>query len=401
MTGTLFIDHAKVVTLTEVLVDSTVVVADGRVRAILPSGEAAAIPGSAGADHVDARDAILAPGFIDLHTHGLRENLVQKDPDQLKAMAKGLAGFGVTGWLPTVAPELPGVDAEYMGILAGTAAGQTPASGAQILGFHSEGPYLTQSGSLSPECLGKADPGRVRAMIAAAGPFQVIFSIAPDFEDVIPLIRIMRENGAPVFMTHTAANAKQTEAAIAAGACHATHFYDVFPAPPVTEDGVRPCGALEAIYAHPEVTVDFILDGVHVDPIAVKMALQCKGPDHVCLITDAMVGCGTLGEFEFSGSIAAFTEPGLPARIVGGIGTPDTLIGSGLTMNYAVRNAIRFGVADLPLAVRMGSANPARVLGLADRKGRIAEGYDADLVLLDDAFDPIWTWVAGVTVFQR
>ena len=401
MNKTLFIDHAKVVTLDKVLTDTTVIVTDGRIRSVLPSSEAAKAKDAATTDHVDAKGAMLTPGFIDMHTHGLRANLVQKDPVQLTTMAKGLTEFGVTGWLPTVAPELPGVDAEYMTILAQTAAKQTPASGAQVLGFHSEGPYLTQSGSLSPECLGKADPARVRAMMKAAKPFQLIFSIAPDFEGVVPMIKIMREEGAPVFMTHTAANAEQTEAAIEAGACHATHFYDVFPAPPVTEPGVRPCGTVEAIYAHPEVTVDFILDGVHVNPIAVRMALQCKGIDHVCLITDAMVGCGTLGEFEFSGSIAAFTEPGMPARIVGGIGTKDTLIGSGLTMNYAVRNAVKFGVADLPVAVRMATANPAHVIGVDDRKGQIAEGYDADLVLLDDKFDPLRTWVAGETVFQR
>ena len=401
MHTTLFIDHAKVVTLDKVLPDTTVIAADGRIQSILPSCEAAKLDNAATAEHVDAKGAVLAPGFIDLHAHGLRANLVQKDPVQLTTMAKGLAEFGVTGWLPTVAPELPGVDAEYMAILSQTASRQTPSSGAQILGFHSEGPYLTLSGSLSPECPGKADPDRIRAMIRAAKPFKLVFSIAPDFKGVVPMIKIMREEGAPVFMTHTAATAEQTEAAIEAGACHATHFYDVFPAPPVTEPGVRPCGTVEAIYAHPGVTVDFILDGVHVHPIAVKMALQCKGIDHVCLITDAMVGCGTLGEFEFSGSIAAFTEPGMPARIVGGIGNKGTLIGSGLTMNYAVRNAVRFGVAELPVAIRMATANPARVLGVDDHKGQIAEGYDADLVLLDDHFDVRRTWVAGETVFRR
>ena len=401
MTGTLFIDHAQVVTMDEVLADTTVVITEGRIRSVLPTAEAAKLPEAATADHHDAKGAVLAPGLIDLHTHGLRDFLVQKDPDQLTGMAKGLSESGVTGWLPTMAPELPGTDAEYMRVLAAAAAKQTPASGAQILAFHSEGPYITLAGSLAPENLGKADPGRVRSMIEAAKPFKVVFSVAPDFKDVIPMIEIMRAQGVPVFMTHTAANAEQTEAAIAAGVCHATHFYDVFPAPPVAEAGVRPCGTLEAIYAHPEVTVDFILDGVHVDPIAVKMALQCKGPDNVCLITDAMVGCGKIGTFEFNGSIIEFKEPGMPARNIGGAGELHGITGSGLTMNLAVRNAVRFGVASLPVAVRMASTNPARILGLADRKGRIAEGYDADLVLFEESFDVRRTWVAGETVFER
>ena len=401
MTRTLFIDHAKVVTLTKALPDTTVIVENGRIRSILPSSEAAADKAAATAEHVDAKGAVLAPGLIDLHTHGLRDCLVQKDPDQLTRMAKGLTEFGVTGWLPTMAPELPGTDAEYMKILAAAAAKQTPASGAQILAFHSEGPYITLAGSLAPENLGTADADRVRTMIEAAKPFKVVFSVAPDFKGIVPMIKIMRAQGVPVFMTHTAANAEQTEAAIEAGVCHATHFYDVFPAPPVAEPGVRPCGALEAIYAHPDVTVDFILDGVHVNPIAVKMALQCKGIDHVCLITDAMVGCGKVGRFEFNGSIVEFKEIGMPARNVGGAGELNGITGSGLTMNYAVRNAVKFGVAELPVAVRMGSANPARVLGIDDHKGQIAEGYDADLVLFEDNFDVRRTWVAGETVYER
>ena len=126
------------------------------------------------------------------------------------------------------------------------------------------------------------------------------------------------ENDTPVFMTHTAANVNETLAAIAAGASHATHFYDVFPCPPVTEPGVRPCGIVEAVLADKNVSVDFILDGVHVDPIAVKMAMACKenGRGKVCLITDANVGAGLEpGKFTFgeTGDIY-FEYRGAPAR---------------------------------------------------------------------------------------
>jgi N-acetylglucosamine-6-phosphate deacetylase len=204
-------------------------------------------------------------------------------------------------------------------------------------------------------------------------------------------------------MTHTGASVEQTQAAIAAGARHATHFYDVFPVPAITEPGVRPCGAVEAILADPRVSVDFIVDGVHVNPIAVQMALQCKGPDRVCLITDANIGAGLPGgRYQFAAGIEVeIAGPGQPARMTEKSGLPGGLAGSGLTLDAAVRNAIKLVHVDLVQAVRMASANPARVLGLADRKGSVVEGYDADLVLLDDSLQVLRTWVGGACRFDR
>ena len=400
MIGSLCIEHAKVVTLTDILPDRTVVVEEGRIRSILPARMAPAAP--VGAARIDAGGALLTPGFIDLHTHGLLDYHVLKGPDDLVGMARALPRFGVTGWLPTITPRTSRDQIETMRLLARAAAEESSGPSARVLGFHCEGPYLALAGAIESASLSRAAPGYLSALIEATRPFKAVFSVAPDLPGVLPLIEIMRSHEAIVFMPHTAATPEETETAIAAGASHATHFYDVFPTPPVTEAGVRPCGTVEAIYAHPEVSVDFILDGVHVDPVAVRMALRCKGPDKVCLITDSMVGCGKVGRFrKASGTIVEFSAPGMPARIVGKDGKPGVLDGSGLTMNRAVGNAVRFGVADLPLAVRMATANPARIIGRGDRKGQIKEGYDADLVLLDDAFDPIRTWVGGECVFER
>jgi N-acetylglucosamine-6-phosphate deacetylase len=171
----------------------------------------------------------------------------------------------------------------------------------------------------------------------------------------------------------------------------------------VTEGGVRPCGAVEAILAAPRVSVDFILDGVHVDPVAVQMALQCKGPDRVCLITDAMVGTGLPpGRHSFGGQDVLFAAPGAPARLADSPARKGGgLAGSGLTLNLAVRNAVQMAGTSLPQAVRMASANPAQVLGLAGSKGRLLPGYDADLVLFDERFDVQQTWIAGTSVFNK
>ncbi|GAH07680.1 unnamed protein product, partial [marine sediment metagenome] len=226
-------------------------------------------------------------GLIDLHTHGLHSYRIDNDPDDLDNICRLLPQYGVTGFLPTVCPRPKRQLAEFLGRLA-----KVQSKAAEILGFHLEGPFLSLTGALPPEAIGTADRERTRALIEAARPYKAIFSVAPDFEGIGGLIPIMAKNNTPVFMTHTGASVSQTQAAIALGAKHATHFYDVFPCPNETDPGVRPCGAVEAILADPDVSVDFILDGEHVDPVAVKMALQCKGPDKVCLITDANIGAG-------------------------------------------------------------------------------------------------------------
>jgi len=401
--STLRIDHATVVKIDAALPDSSVFVENGRIGAIFPSSEAEAHPAD---ETFDAQGAVLSPGFIDLHIHGLRKDSADNGPEGLAGMKRHLPEFGVTSWLATLCPVLPGKDAAELSKLAASVKDQTPADGAEVLGFHIEGPFLTLPGALPPEALGRADPQRVRNLIDAASPFPLTLSIAPDYEDILPLIQILKCNGGTVFMTHTAANVKQTLAAIAAGASHSTHFYDVSPCPDVYELGVRPCGYVEAVLASPEVSVDFILDGVHVDPVAAKMALQCKGPDRVCLITDAMIGsCSGDGRFLFGGYVVEFKGEGLPARTPPDPKRPpelwNTLAGSNLSMNIAVRNAVRLLGVDLPLAVRMGSANPAQSAGVGNRKGRIAPGYDADLTLLDPDFHVLRTWVGGTLAYAK
>ena len=332
----------------------------------------------------------IVPGFIDLHIHGIHDHLVDDGPEALAGMCRTLPKYGVTGFLPTVSPSPMGQDAAFLKTLAATSP-----EGTHILGFHLEGPFLALTGAFNKDAIGGGGADRVRALIEAAKPYKAIFSVSPDVEGICDLIPIMAEGDTPVFMTHTAANVQQAQAAIAAGARHCTHFYDVFPCPPVSEPGVRPSGIVEAVLADPRVSVDFILDGVHVDPIAVKMAMVAKqgGPGKVCLITDANVGAGfPPGTYTFGnmGDIV-FDYPGAPAR-----STRDhTLAGSGLTLDVALRNAVKMLGVSIAEASRMLSYNPACVLGVQDRKGLLAPGYDADFVVLDSNLEVVSTWISG------
>jgi N-acetylglucosamine-6-phosphate deacetylase len=345
---------------------------------------------------IDCGNAYIVPGFVDLHMHGIHQYLIDNGLHDLEQICRILPQYGITSFLPTVAPRREGEDAEFLKTLAPIAS-----TGTNILGFHLEGPFLKLTGSLSANAVAKADPKRAQALIDAIYPHRAVFSISPDIDNITDIIPLMTVDNTPVFMTHTAANVEQAQAAIALGARHATHFYDVFPCPAVREPGVRPCGIVEAILADETVSVDFILDGVHVEPIAVKMAMACKknGPGKVCLITDSNVGAGLEpGRFNFgdSGEIE-FAYKGSPARKT----KDQTLAGSGLTMDQAVRNAISFLDIGLHEAVTMASLNPASVISADHCKGKIQPGYDADLVVMDEQLNIVQTWIGGEIRYQQ
>ena len=156
--------------------------------------------------------------------------------------------------------------------------------------MHLEGPFLGLPGAGAQTIPG--DVALLDELLAAAGGRVAAMSISPEVPNILPVIERLCESGIVPFITHTQATVEQTEAAIDAGARHATHFYDVFPVPKETDPGVRPVGAVEAILADPRCSVDFIADGVHVHPTAIKAAVAAKGWQGVMLATDSNVGAG-------------------------------------------------------------------------------------------------------------
>jgi N-acetylglucosamine-6-phosphate deacetylase len=373
----------------------------------------------AGALVLDAMGQYLVPGYLDLHIHGLRGRLIGDGPEALAAVAQALPAYGVTGFLPTLTPSPDECGAlerlsrslsraqgaqngenAAAGAFASTPAGALASVPANVLGFFLEGHFLALTGAISgvrPEYT----MARARRLLEAAAPYAAIFGISPEIPGIQKLLPELTRGGVPAFITHTRASYEETAMAIELGARHATHFYDVFPYPGEKEPGVRGCGAVEALLAAPQASLDFILDGEHVEPGAVKMALACKRRGMVSLITDANVNAGLEpGAYSGIGGRQIIAEyAGGPAREydqgkVGG------LVGSGLTMDLAVRNAVRLLGLPLHEAVAMASANPARVLGLG-RKGRVEKGCDADFSLLDEALNVSACFVGGRQAYAR
>ena len=343
---------------------------------------------------IDLAGDIIAPGYIDLHTHGLLEYLVDNGKADLENISASLPKFGTTSFLPTILPHSADEEIPFLHEVA-----QADAPGAEYLGFFSEGPFLALTGAINPDALVDKTPERVLRIKKALKPYRVVFAISPEIPD---LDAIMANMDQPIFITHTQAGVADSLKAVEMGASHATHFYDVFYSPEETDPGVRPCGAVEVVLQNPEISVDFILDGEHVDPIAVKLALSCKALDKVCLITDSNIGAGLHpGKHTgFGDDEVEFTYPGGPARGTENSHFPGGLYGSGLTMDRAVKNVVGFEVGTAEEALTMASTSPAKVLGVYGRKGDIAVGFDADFLHLDSELNVKRTWVKGNLKFS-
>ena len=348
-------------------------------------------------ERIDGKNCLLTPGLIDLHTHGIHTYLYDFSAEHCLAGSRILPEYGTTSFCPTLIPH---VTPELLDKLETYASILTRAEGALIPGLHLEGPFVALPGAGCETA--KADIGLLDEIISACKHQLRIMSISPDSPGILPVIERLCEYGVIPFMTHTRATVEQTQAALDAGARHATHFYDVFPMPEETDAGVRPAGAVETILSDPRASVDFIADGVHVHPVAIKVALAAKSYERVLLITDSNIGTGLPpGTYETPWGYPVKAAPGKGARIA----DPDHpsfggLAGSTLTMNQGIANLLQWLNIPSEQVWAFGTLNPARLLKLTEQ-GIIKEGAQANLVLWNNKLEPLMTCVKGSWVYRR
>lgn len=345
---------------------------------------------------VKGEGRLLTPGLVDIHVHGVNRFLFGLGAENLLAAAGFYPAFGTTTILPTVTPK------QSRGLffaLEELAAALDRVEGVRMPGFHLEGPFSALPGA-GVEVL-PGDTGLLDELLAACGNRVRAMSVSPDTPGIIPVIEHLREKGVAPFITHTRADLAQSLAAIAAGARHATHFYDVFPLPPERDGGVRPPGAVEAFLAGPELSVDFIADGCHVDPFVIAMAARLKGCGKVAVITDANFGAGLPpGEYRSPGGLTLKVGRNTGTRVAEP-GHPHfgALTGSSLTMNVAMANVLEWLDAPPEETWQMGTTTPAAAAGL-ENAGRLDPGCPADAVLWQEDLTPAVTWLGGKAVFE-
>jgi N-acetylglucosamine-6-phosphate deacetylase len=346
-----------------------------------------------GSRPVDLGDAILAPGFIDIHIHGgAGYDVMQSDPDGLAAMERFLAQHGVCSYLPTTVTASVDATLRALEWLADAieAVDQRPDSNAlraQPRGIHIEGPFLSHArrGVHPPENLLPPTPAMFERLWQASRGHIRIMTIAAELEGAREVIAEAASRGVCVSLGHTDADLGTARAAVAAGARHATHTFNA-----MRPLGHRDPGIVGAVLTDSRLTADIIADGMHVDPVLIQLFLNAKGSDLSVLITDATSATGMPDGTYRIGTLEMEVKQG--RCLAGGI-----LAGSVLTMDRAVRNVMRFAQWDLQQALRPATLNPARVAGLTDQ-GSIKAGAQADFVVLSPAGDVKNTIVCGAGI---
>ena len=341
---------------------------------------------------IDASGCYVLPGLIDLHTHGLRHVLVQ-DGDWMAFSSLQLEQ-GVTTCVPTLFADPDGI---MEGIRTGLDETDHFERTPNLLGFRIEFPYVTKPGAGLLSAMTAITPETTQAIYETAAGFIKIWDVSPELDGAIPFIRWAREHGIVTSLAHSSATIAEARQAVDAGLSLVTHFYDTFDLPVMSDHGVYPAGLTDYIQVEDRLTVEIIPDGVHVHPLLIEKTLRCKGLDRVAFITDSVLGAGSPPGI-YSGLYEGVEVEVTPDRGVRRT-SDDCLSGSGLTHLTAFRNAIRKFGRSVVEASHLCSRTPARVLGLR-KKGYLAVGMDADVVLLDDDLQLRATIVGGEIGFQ-
>jgi N-acetylglucosamine-6-phosphate deacetylase len=365
-------------------------------RRIVDVGHPGEVPLPAGTEIRDFQDKVVVPGFIDTHTHGRDGDYFGEDKEATGRLCRNITRTGVTSLLPTLASLMPihytlAMMLERIDTVRQVMA--QDAGGAEILGMHLEGPFLssadTARGSQLVVNLRKASVRELQQMAEAAEGTIRKMSIAPELEGALDVIREMIKLNIVPCAGHSTATYEQAMEAVHAGLCCGTHVFNGM----IPFHHRRP-GLLGAVLTCDRINAELIADGQHVSAAAMKLLLRCKGVDGVHLITDNTIWAGMANGTYQDGDRSIVKEESR-AYVLGG-----TLVGSVAPMNLCVGNMVRFVGCSLGEAVKMASLNPAVVVGEADRKGSLERGKDADLVVVDEEVEVYVTMVKGQEVYR-
>lgn len=328
----------------------------------------------------------IVPGSIDLQVNGGFGFDLSVDARSVASLAAKLPATGVTSFLPTlVSAPLE----SYPRLLRDLEQAARMTHGTQILGVHLEGPYLNpkRAGAHNPDYLRAPAMNKIEQW--AGSPNVRLVTLAPELPGALDLITHLRARGIVVSAGHSDASYAEAIAAFGSGVSWGTHLFNAMSPFAHREPGLA--GALLSS----DVPCGLIVDGIHAHAAAVKMAWRAKGSRGLTLVTDAMSAMG-MPPGRYSLGDRSVIVDATSARLDNG-----TLAGSILQMDSAIRNMIAFTGCSLAEAITMASTTPARVIGVDDRKGRIAPNFDADLVVLDESLHVELTLVGGQVLYSR
>jgi len=329
---------------------------------------------------------IIAPGYIDIQINGGFGFDFSSGLEAVQEVAKSILHFGVTSFLPTIVTS---ERTHYLKLLKST---ESYSIGAEVLGLHLEGPFI------NPEQKGAHNASLIRDFNSVVDPEEFygdlskvrMVTLAPEIFGALTKIPFFTNRGIVVSIGHTQASSEEVDKAVAVGATLVTHLFNA-----MTPFHHRAPGVIGATLANRKLFYSVICDGIHVDPGAIKMAWMAN-PERLVLISDAISALG-LEEGDYRLGTMDVRVNGGKAVVKG----TETLAGSVLRMDQAVKNLKAFTGCSTVQALEAASLRPAQVIGVDDRKGRLDEGYDADFVVLDQDLNVQQTYRAGERVFSK
>mgnify|MGYP000862261573 CR=1 FL=1 len=381
-----FFVNGRVVTPEEIIKPGYISTSEGIIEEV-----GAGTPTDLHGEVVDLDGDYIVPGYIDIHIHGAGgADMRDGNMDSIYTIAKIMCKAGVTSFVPTLGCAPPDVIVKNIDLIVEAMKGGTP--GAQILGVNLEGPYISpgSAGSQPPAYIRNPNPQEYMGWLERTPPgFIKLAIIAPELLRSEDFIKTMTEAGVVMGVGHSMASYEQVEAAVAYGLSHSVHTFNG------DEVGIRKQkpGVVGASLNIPEITCELIADGHHVHRANMELLYKLKGPDRVILVSDGGMPMG-LGDGIYT------QRDGRKVVVEGGRtslegSTSGNLAGSVTSLDKGVKNMVDLLSIDLVHAVRMASTNPARRIGVSERKGSIAKGMDADFAILSSDFSVRTTVVSG------
>lgn len=368
------------------ITDGCALVFDRRIRRIVRDVPEEMAP----EDIIDAKGNYVSPGLIDVHCHGaMGWDTSNADPEELQKLSEYKAKHGVTAWLPTtMTMDWPVLEKCFSAVRSAMRkSGGKDWYGARVLGCHAEGPFISErrKGAQDARYIQKPDIEKLRPWANVVR----LMTVAPEVEGALPFIREARNLGVTISMGHTNATVAEAIQGIEAGVTHMTHTFNAMS--PLTH---REPGASGAALNDDRVYCELIADTYHIHPMVFPMMAKLKR-DRLILITDS-IKCAGLpdGSYDLWGN--SVVVKGISCKLEDG-----TIAGSVLTMDRAVQNFMHFTDQPIWRVVNMASLYPARSIGEDAHVGALLPGKKADIIIVDEEFNIIHTFVGGRCVYSR
>ncbi len=383
MTRTL-IKNVSVVTLENIQENHSILLDDQHIESIFPTSQ---MPPLQADRELDGRGSWACAGLIDVHIHGFGgHGPEQNSAEDLWAMSDLLARHGVTAFCPTLYCAQPQRMCQQLEKLVPVIGRE---KGAQILGFHLEGPFISpqKPGAMKPQDIVAPDVKIMEELYRAAHGHITQITLAPELENIAPVIRFCLQHHIVAQAGHTNATYEEFRRGVTMGVTHATHAFNAMSA-----FNQRAPGAIGAVLMSPDVSCEIIGDGIHVHPQLISFLRRVKQPEQIVLVTDALTPTAQQQGPFVANADKVILEGGVWRRE-----TDHVITGSALTMAHGVKNLVSWGYP-LPQALRCASANPAQILQLKNR-GQLAPGFQADITLLKSDFTPQAVFIRGRQVW--